>query len=105
MVQGCIGNGCISSQAPPQSKSAFCAALKRAKIIQIRIKRIDQQITMKILANSGNERVIDVLKASLQRGCSVDLATNDVSIFAFGELQRTLELCTHVNLGSVFEVY
>jgi SNF2 family DNA or RNA helicase len=53
---------------------------------------------MKILMNSGNERVIDVLKASLKRGSSVDLATNDVSLFAFGELYQTLELCTHVNL-------
>ncbi|MCP5278906.1 MAG: DEAD/DEAH box helicase family protein [Thiobacillus sp.] len=41
---------------------------------------------MKLLKNTGNERVIDVLRRCLQPGTSLDLVSPSFSLFAMGEL-------------------
>lgn len=45
---------------------------------------------MKLLKNQGAERVIDELRASLTAGGSLDAASPDLSLFAYGELRGTL---------------
>ena len=45
---------------------------------------------MKLLKNQGTDRVIDELRASLAAGGSLDAATPDFSLFAFGELREVL---------------
>lgn len=45
---------------------------------------------MKILKNQGAERVIDELCLSLVMGSSLDAASPDLSLFAFGELREVL---------------
>ena len=45
---------------------------------------------MKLLKNQASERVIDELRASLTAGGSLDVASPDLSIFAYGELRETL---------------
>ncbi len=41
---------------------------------------------MRVIRNTGNERVLDLLRPLLQRGTSLDLATSAFSLFAFGSL-------------------
>src|ERR1035441_8781482 len=45
---------------------------------------------MKLLKNQGSERVIDELRASLPAGGSLDAASPDLSLFAYGELREAL---------------
>ncbi len=45
---------------------------------------------MKLLANTGTERVVDELRATLVAGSTLDIATPALSVFAFGELRDLL---------------
>jgi hypothetical protein len=45
---------------------------------------------MKLLKNQASERVIDELCASLAAGGSLDVASPDLSLFAYGELREVL---------------
>jgi SNF2 family DNA or RNA helicase len=45
---------------------------------------------MRVLSNSGHDRVIDEIRSSLTDGCTLDIATSDFSLFAFTELQDLL---------------
>ena len=45
---------------------------------------------MKLLKNQGSDRVVDELRTCLTTGGSLDAATPDLSIFAYGELRKTL---------------
>jgi hypothetical protein len=45
---------------------------------------------MKLLKNQGSERVIDELRANLTAGGSLDVASPDLSLFAYGELREAL---------------
>lgn len=46
---------------------------------------------MKLIRNSGTDRVLDALNAVLAPGCSLDLATPELSLFAFAQLRGMLE--------------
>lgn len=46
---------------------------------------------MKLIKNSGNDRVIDELRATLPSSSRVDIASPEFSLFAFGELRDHLE--------------
>ena len=46
---------------------------------------------MKLLKNQGTDRVIDELRSSLPTGGSLDAASPDLSLFAFGELREVLQ--------------
>jgi hypothetical protein len=45
---------------------------------------------MKLLKNQGTDRVIDELRASLTAGGSLDAASPDLSLFAYGDLREVL---------------
>jgi hypothetical protein len=45
---------------------------------------------MKIVRNSGTDRVIDVIRPWLDRGCELDIVTPSLSLFAFAEVRREL---------------
>jgi len=45
---------------------------------------------MKLLKNRGNDRVIDELRLWLKRGARLDVATPELSLYAFGELRELL---------------
>ncbi len=45
---------------------------------------------MKLLKNQGSERVIDELRTNLTAGGSLDAASPDLSLFAYGELREAL---------------
>ena len=49
---------------------------------------------MKLLKNQGTDRVIDELRASLATGGSLDAASPDLSLFAYGELREVLRRLT-----------
>jgi len=53
---------------------------------------------MKLINNTGTNRVIDVLRQSLQSGASLDIATPLLSLFAFSELRDLLNHATHSRL-------
>jgi hypothetical protein len=46
---------------------------------------------MKLIKNTGSDRVIDELRQSLQPASSLDLASSEFSLFAFAELRDPLE--------------
>jgi len=46
---------------------------------------------MKLLKNTASERVIDELSVSVKKGSRLDVATPDLSVFAFGELKALLQ--------------
>lgn len=46
---------------------------------------------MRLIRNSGNDRVLDVLGAVLSSGCSLDIATPELSVFAFAQLHELLD--------------
>jgi hypothetical protein len=46
---------------------------------------------MKLITNSGNDRVIDHLQSSMENASRIDMATSELSVFAFGELRSSLE--------------
>jgi hypothetical protein len=45
---------------------------------------------MRIISNSGSDRVIDEVRRALTPGASLDIASPTFSLFAFGELRETL---------------
>lgn len=45
---------------------------------------------MKLIRNSGTDRVLDVLNATLKPGGSLDIATPELSLFAFNQLRAVL---------------
>lgn len=45
---------------------------------------------MRLIRNSGSDRVLDVLKALLTPGCAADVASPELSLFAFAELSDAL---------------
>lgn len=50
---------------------------------------------MKLVQNSGTDRVIDLLRSKLTAGCQFDIVTSSFSLFAFsGMLQEILVLLT-----------
>jgi len=57
---------------------------------------------LKLIKNTGADRVIDALRAALTSGCAIDLASPTFSLFAFGELHQALSssASARVLLGS-----
>ena len=53
---------------------------------------------MKLISNTGTNRVIDALRQSFQSGASLDIATPFLSLFAFAELRDLLNHATHSRL-------
>ena len=53
---------------------------------------------MRLLPNTGTERVIDELRATLVAGSTLDIATPALSVFAFGELRDLLSQLTNCRL-------
>ncbi|MFZ3301118.1 MAG: hypothetical protein WA152_00185, partial [Microgenomates group bacterium] len=53
---------------------------------------------MKLISNTGTNRVIDALRQSFQAGASLDIATPFLSLFAFSELRDLLNNVTHSRL-------
>ena len=45
---------------------------------------------MKLIRNSGTDRVLDVLKSVMSADSSIDVATPELSLFAFAELRELL---------------
>ena len=46
---------------------------------------------MKLIKNTGDNRVIDELRATLGQACTLDIASPALSLFAFGELKNLLD--------------
>ncbi|MEZ6141702.1 MAG: helicase-related protein [Zavarzinella sp.] len=46
---------------------------------------------MKLISNSGNDRVLDVFKKMVVPGCSIDIVTPELSLFGFAEVLDFLE--------------
>lgn len=46
---------------------------------------------MKFIANTGNERVVDLLREHLEPGAELDLLTSELSLFAYSELMDPLD--------------
>src|SRR5437667_277626 len=53
---------------------------------------------MKLVRNTGTDRVIDLLRPELASGRRVDVVTSALSIFAFAEMRREIETLTHCRL-------
>jgi len=53
---------------------------------------------MKLITNTGTNRVIDALRQSFQSGASMDIATPSFSLFAFSELRDLLNKTTNSRL-------
>ena len=53
---------------------------------------------MKIVRNTGTDRVIDIVRPSLQAGNQIDLASDKLSLFAFGELAGDLKRMAEARL-------
>ena len=49
---------------------------------------------MRLLANTGDERVVDELRAVLAAGSNLDIATPSFSVFAFQEIRNLLARLT-----------
>jgi SNF2 family DNA or RNA helicase len=45
---------------------------------------------MKLISNTGTDSVLDVLKSVFVPGCSIDVATPELSLFAFAQVQELL---------------
>lgn len=54
---------------------------------------------MRLVKNSGNDRVVDELRQCLMRGSNLDLASATFSLFAFAELLTELDLAGSVRLA------
>jgi SNF2 family DNA or RNA helicase len=59
---------------------------------------------MKLLKNSGTNRVIDTLRQTLQSGASLDIASPSLSLFAFFELRDLLNQTANSRLIVPFNV-
>ena len=53
---------------------------------------------MRLIKNSGNDRVVDELRKALTPECSLDIASPLFSLFAYAELRDLLARITHCNL-------
>ena len=53
---------------------------------------------MKLVKNTGNERVIDILRPALVASGQLDVLTDSLSLFAFGELRKDLSRLSTVRL-------
>ena len=53
---------------------------------------------MKLIKNSGNDRVLDVLRSFLQPGAVLSIASGDFSLLAFSELRDLLSKLTECRL-------
>lgn len=53
---------------------------------------------MRLISNTGVNRVIDALRQSFQSGASLDIATPFLSLFAFSELRDLLNHAAHSRL-------
>ena len=53
---------------------------------------------MKLIKNTGTDRVIDVLRQTVQSGASLDIASPALSLFAFFELRDLLNHAAHSRL-------
>jgi SNF2 family DNA or RNA helicase len=53
---------------------------------------------MKLISNQGNDRVLDALRTSLTDGGSLDAASSQVSLFAFGELREVFRSLSKARL-------
>src|SRR5688572_1577988 len=53
---------------------------------------------MKLIKNSGNDRVVDALREVLRPETSLDIASPAFSLFAFAELRSLLEEVAHCRL-------
>ena len=53
---------------------------------------------MKLISNTGTNRVIDVLRQAAQSGVSLDIASPVLSLFAFSELRDLLSRAAHSRL-------
>lgn len=53
---------------------------------------------MRLIKNTGNDRVVDELRRSLQPQSTLDIATPAFSLFAFTEIRSLLEKLTHCRL-------
>lgn len=45
---------------------------------------------MRVLSNTGRDRVVDSIRPQLERGASLDVATSDLTLFAFAALKEEL---------------
>ena len=45
---------------------------------------------MKLIKNTGSDRVIEELRSSILPGAAMDMATSSISLHAFGELSKAL---------------
>lgn len=53
---------------------------------------------MRLVANAGSDRVIDILSSALQPGRRLDLVTSSLSLFAFAELREQMSKLGHSRL-------
>ncbi|WP_367885527.1 helicase-related protein [Pseudogemmatithrix spongiicola] len=53
---------------------------------------------MRLVANAGSDRVIDIFSSALQPGRRLDLVTSSLSLFAFAELRAPLSRLGHSRL-------
>lgn len=53
---------------------------------------------MRLVANAGSDRVIDILSSALQPGRRLDLVTSSLSLFAFAELREQMLKLGHSRL-------
>ena len=56
---------------------------------------------MKLIRNTGSDRVIDELRQTLTPPSSLDLASPAFSLFAFGELRDLLDILQQNGLENV----
>jgi len=53
---------------------------------------------MKLISNSGNNRVVDELHKALAGASEFDMATSEFSLFAFSEVRKVIEAVEHCRL-------
>ena len=53
---------------------------------------------MRLLKNSGTDRLVDLLDPKLQKDSQLDLITPEFSLFAFSALQSKLETLKQSNI-------
>jgi hypothetical protein len=46
---------------------------------------------MRVVGNTGNDRVIDLIRPLLNPGFQIDMATSSLSLFAFSEILKEIE--------------
>ena len=53
---------------------------------------------MKLIRNSGTDRVIDIIRSGVEEGCCLDIASSSLSLFAFSELLAEFSTLTRVRI-------